>query len=709
MANPFDDPDFGKTARKRNPFDDPDYRGPSVGPGPSALSRAGTYIDNLGRQFAQGGLMGFADEATSLADALADQQQPSGLASPLPDHGRTWGQSYDRALQRNRLRDDEFTKNNPVASGVAQVGGAVSTLPLTLAPRAATFLGRTLGGALTGAGYGGVAGFGHGKGGLDERLTNAGIGATGGALLGGALPAAASTAGFVGRGLRESRAGQWVGENLAGPAYDKTAALVEALAPRATPKNLSAAAPEGGQPIPVEGPLMRVADMLRNRAAASRDTHTRGAQERLAREFDRYGLDPQNVGRELMRMGDGAVLANAGGNATARLARTAYDLPGGASQVIDDALTAQRAGSPRRVQSAFEGSEPPPTVYEARQFLEANKGRVGGEVYPPAVEAAKGWTGGMGPQTPDIQRLMQVPAIREAFDQVTADAARLGRDLAPLEIAHLVKRQLNQNADAAFASGRAVNKQMVGGLADEWERALWTANPKLADADRAYAQAAQLPDLLEQGRQFLRAGTSDAATEVSPSALAATLPQLDDAGRLAFRVGSTNTARDIALTGPGPTRRLAGNIDENQLLQEKLVQIYGPERAAEIMRTAGAERSMLRTDAAIRGGPNTASKLAHMVDDGFQMPNVPTTMSAPTLLTRGIDAAVDWGRRQNAGNEPVRTALARMLMEGNPSANLQNLELIENLMRQRLAAQLRGARYGGGASSVGGGELGGAY
>lgn len=698
MANPFDDPDFGKTARKPNPFDDPDYRGPSVGPGPSALSRAGTYVDDIIRQFAQGGLMGFADEATA---ALSEAATMPGRA--VTGQGPPRGQTYDEELRRNRLRDGEFTKNNPVASGVAQVGGAIATLPLTLAPRAAGFIGRTLAGAATGAGYGGVAGFGHGTGGFDERLINAGIGAGGGALLGGALPTAASTAGFVGRGLRESRAGQWVGENLAAPAYEKTAGVVEALAPKVRPGNLSAAAPEGGQPIPVDSPMLSVAEALRRRATAARDTSTRGAQERLAREFDRYGLDPQNVGRELDRLGPAAMLPNAAPLGTLdRTARTAYDAPGPAAGIIDEALTAQRHGAPRRIQGVFEGTEPPPTIYDAQRYLTANTRQVGADVYDPLRQ------GGIQ-ISDDMTRLLESnPAIREAYDNVVANATYTGQTLSPFDVMHRIKRQLNLNATTAGDRSRPpINMADIDDVAMRWERELYRANPQIQAADEAYRGAAQLPDLLEQGRQFMRTGTSDVADSVSPSALAATLPQLDPAARLAFRVGATNTARDVALQGAGPTRRLAGNIDENQILQEKLVEIYGYDRALEIIRAAGNERSMLRTDAAIRGGSQTASKLAHLVDDGLQLPNPASVVSAPNLAARVWDAGANMLRRQNAGNEPVRTEIARILTERNPTANLQNLDVIEALMRQRFNAQMRNARIGGGTSAAGGGELGG--
>lgn len=681
------------------------YAGPTVGQGPSDVSRAGTYIDNLGRMFANGAFLGFADELTAAASAatVMPQRAVQGerYGGPQP------GDVYDEELKRNRLRDEEFSKANPTASILAQVAGGLSATPMMPflgAVKGAGLLTNTLRGAATGAGYGGVAGFGHGTGGLDNRLLNAGIGTVGGGVLGGVAPGMIAGASLLGRMAKESPAGQFIGREIMAPAMDKAAGVVEALAPKMQPKSLSAAAPDGGVPVPVEGFRTSVAEMLRNRADAARSVAQRGAQERVARDFERYSLDPRNVGRELDRIGDGGVLPNAAPPGTLdRTARTAYDAPGQAASIINEALDAQRRGAPRRMVSAFEGDQPPPTVFDARRYLEANKSQVGTDVYDP-LRAARLTV------SSDMQRLMQTPAIREAYDQMVADAAKFGRTLTPFDFMHGMKRQLNQNADAAFASGKPINKEMVGSVADQWERSIYAANPQIQAADQSYARAAQLPDLLEQGRQFLRTGTGEVADAVSPSALAATLPQLDDAGRLVFGVGATNTVRDKALQGPGPTRRLAGNIEDSEILQEKLAQIYGPERARAIINAAGTERSMLRTDAAIRGGPNTASKIAHLVEDGLSMPSVnPMTQTTPGVVMALVKGVKDYAARQNAGNEPVRAEIARILMERNPNANLQNLDVIEAIMRQRLEAQARNARIGAGASSAAGGELGGAF
>lgn len=688
MANPFADPDFGKaTAPKVNPFADPNFNGQSVGPGPDRGQRALDYIEGLAGQAAQGATLGYIDEAASLFD------------SALPG-----GRTYDAALKRNRAIDESFSRNNPAASTAAQVGGAILAMPAMpfLGPvTGATMLGNAARGALVGAGYGGAAGFGHGEGGLENRLLSAGIGATGGAALGGLLPPLIAGGGAVARGVREGPIGRAYAD-AAAPAYDKAAGVVESLVRRKQPGSLSAAAPEGGQGLPVDSPMLSVAEALRRRAAANRDVSTRGAQERLAREFDRYGLDPQNIGRELERIPD-AMLANAGPVGTLdRFARTMADMPGPSGSIIRTAVKEQREGAPDRMLRAVEGDTPPPTVYDATRYLAANKSQVGADVYDP-LRAAKLNVSG------DMQKLLEVPAIREAYDQMVAEAAKHGRTLTPFDLMHGVKRQLNRNADAAFASGRPVNKEMVGSVADEWERAIYAANKGIQQADEKYAAAAQLPDLLQQGRDFLRTGTSEAADAASPSALAAMLPQLDDAGRLVFSVGTTNTIRDKAFQGPAATRRLAGSIDESRALREKLVEIYGPERAEAIIANARNERRFLENAGTMVGGSGTAGNVAHLIDDGLSLPNITVPGNTPGVVMSLVNKGLDLARKQQAGNEPIRTEVARLLAERNPTANLQNLDVVEALMRQRLNAQLRNSRAGAGAASVGGGELGGVY
>ena len=120
----------------------------------------------------------------------------AGVMSTLP-FGEDIG-AFTRSLSSGRTMAEEkdigegvkqaLKERDPYTYRTGQVGGFLPSLalPMGLAGRAAGFVGKTALGALEGAGYGGVMGFGEGNT-LEERMAHAKRGATVGGVLGGAL------------------------------------------------------------------------------------------------------------------------------------------------------------------------------------------------------------------------------------------------------------------------------------------------------------------------------------------------------------------------------------------------------------------------------------------------------------------------------------------------------------------------------------------
>lgn len=144
-----------------------------------------SYAAGLLDQFTQGALAEFGDEATALEAALLGRT-PGG---DWFDYSQPWSERYNTALEAEREQQKQFEAENPVASTLANVGGAVATAMTPVgavgqavgAPLTAANLGRA---ALAGAGYGSLYGYGEGEGGAMNRLENvplnAAIGAGGG-------------------------------------------------------------------------------------------------------------------------------------------------------------------------------------------------------------------------------------------------------------------------------------------------------------------------------------------------------------------------------------------------------------------------------------------------------------------------------------------------------------------------------------------------
>jgi len=138
----------------------------------------GTTLKDFSRfALGQGLALGFGDEIEAGLKAL------------------TTDESYSDAVDRIRGEMDDYRKDNADKALAMELGGGLLTggfgagrAAVGAAARGA--MGAIKSGALTGAGFGGVAGFGSGRDTLENRLTNAAIGAGAGGVLGAALPAA---------------------------------------------------------------------------------------------------------------------------------------------------------------------------------------------------------------------------------------------------------------------------------------------------------------------------------------------------------------------------------------------------------------------------------------------------------------------------------------------------------------------------------------
>lgn len=148
----------------------------------------------LGRGLASGVTANFYDELRGLHEAGgAKSDEPMSLGSVLRGAvGRMSGdkeatQKYDEAVARERETNKQAEEQHPAATLIGNVAGGLA-LPVGGAAAATTKAARAGYGAAIGAGYGGAFGAGEGDG-LEDRAKRA----VGGALLGGAVGAAAPT------------------------------------------------------------------------------------------------------------------------------------------------------------------------------------------------------------------------------------------------------------------------------------------------------------------------------------------------------------------------------------------------------------------------------------------------------------------------------------------------------------------------------------
>lgn len=583
----------------------------------------------------------------------------------------TWGQRYEEELARTRAQakvDKADSPNRTMAGEI--VGNVAGTAALTALPvvgplfrGGAGLAGNMIKGGIGGAALGGAQGFNEGEGGFVNRAYNAAIPAAIGLGAGVALP-------VVGKGIGAAY------EKVAPWVLNKTGAIADKFAQQVPLKSLSAAAPEGTM-VAQDGLASKIAGGARGLAQGIEED---AAIKRLAQAIA-SGKGVEQARAKLAALGEGGFIADTG-KATERLANVGYLTSDDAADKYVAAYGARDRGTGQRFINAMGDQANVPNMFDAQQFLTKYRSTEGSKIYDPVLR------GGQFNVSPEMDELLKVPAVKKAMEKVIADGAENGIEVGAAEAAHMVKQQLNKNVDAAFQSGNAVNKDFVRQIGDKWEQALWKANPAIKEADTAYAKVASLYDpktgegWLKRGSDFMKTGQGDAAVNVSPAALAADLPGATPEQMLVFRAGSSNVMRDAAMSGPETTRRLAKTISDNEIMQQKLTEIYGPARAQELMKRSMAEREYAASRGRVTAGSQTAERAAALARETALSP-VPTSGGD---LGRIWDFVKDTLAKTDRASGPVRSRLADLLANPNAAANAETLSLVEALLKRQAAA-----------------------
>ncbi len=144
------------------------------------------------RSYTQGNTFGFGDEVVA------------GVSAPVASlfTGNSVSDSYNQILADERNRTKQFRNEEPIISGVSEIGGAIGTGLTGAATKTGAAIANTLRtgntaarvgkGVLAGASSGGLYGYGSGEG--QERLKSAGQGAIFGGATGGLVPAIGAAA-----------------------------------------------------------------------------------------------------------------------------------------------------------------------------------------------------------------------------------------------------------------------------------------------------------------------------------------------------------------------------------------------------------------------------------------------------------------------------------------------------------------------------------
>lgn len=631
--------------------------------------------NGLVAQFNQGLSLGGADEIAAGAEAA-------------------FGGNYADSMARQKAAREAYSRENPIASGIATAAGAVAPVVMS-----------TLAG-----GVGGPPGMAAGavaSGGRALQLTRQALGLEGAQAVG--------RSNTVLQGMKEGARAAAVPGTTAGylsaQPGNRDAGAVEGLIGGVAlggtlGGGIQAAQNFGGKVTPY---LERVGNFLgiREGGMSWAQPPTRGGgnvtpitkdEAMILQRMEEGGITPEAAALTLIKARDAGVplaLVDVGGQPLQRLTRGIRVLPGQASATIDNALSSRAAAAPDRLIGHLEGGI-------GRQ-ASGNAGAVADDLLRQARTDS-------GPLYQQLERLpaiqdqavadvFRVPAVQQIVQRAEANAAKFGQPINPLfdEQGNLlreptfvdvdrVKQSLDELLSPTYSMGpRPADAPALATRAEQaLARNIRTRLVSLADnapggatyrkAREAYAIPARAREKYNEGLDFSRKDTSledvrAIRREGSPSDR-----KWYDRGVMEGLRGKVQGVDD--LTGqPNALRQFWGSPEA----RGKINAVVNPRRAGKFTDRMIMENQAAQTNSFVRSGSQTADKSAEAIDVAADL--VGSGGGGPKAVAAAAAQKL-WERVRMNANEQTRQLIAEQVVNMNPAQQQAFLQRLSRLQSQ---------------------------
>jgi hypothetical protein len=574
---------------------------------------------DLARSYAQGGLLGWADEAQaklfSGLQGYGDDSLPAAWSLYPPVHwARMQGaiegdEGYEAYRDQERADLERFRAEHPVASTAAQVAG-----------------GYALGGGLTQAAPGSVQAV-QSLPYLQRAGVAAGAGATGGAI--------------AGAGEAESM------DDLADKAW------------------------RGAKFGAVAGPLMET--VATGAQAVKRSLSPQRAAERTMRKAIRRGdMSVKEVKAKLKSMDPGAVLADVNDGLRDELDRI-VNTPGTARTRAIKQLTKRSEGQLDEILNATG----PGNYYEHLETIQKLKKDMASPLYETAFEKGVPHTRRLERLFKVIED--NVPgAWRKAKRIGKLDAAAGGVEITEemlktrngrpsLRGWQAVKESLDDRINSLYRSGSSKEggalKKVQKQLLEELDR----LSPEYRDARGIWAGAKAFENAMDDGKKFMQRGLNSAELKHMYSRMTA-------ADKLAYKEGARQSIQNV-LENAGETHD-AAKFFRTPAMKKKLRTVFGPE-AEDVLSVIEDSSAKQKTFATVTGNSKTALRTAAQAEESLRNELGEIGLEA---FAYGPAASPSLARRVlkslPSSRESTRNIAADMLLEADPAKQAQLLEWI---------------------------------
>jgi hypothetical protein len=387
--------------------------------------------------------------------------------------------------------------------------------------------------------------------------------------------------------------------------------------------------------------------------------------------------------------GEGALLAEGGGENVAALAQSVGTQPGTGRQVAKEALAAQEAGAVPRMMGHTQTAAG--TTMTAGQGLAEIEHRLQTEAKP---LYAKAWPQPLAVNK-DMQGIINTPTGRKAYDEAKKAALDEQRTLPPpnqfdVKAADDLKlgfdRIIEQHTDPVTGKiDRAGYRALQ--LKNKWLEQVDALSPDYKAARAKWGGEASKRTALTEGKNFLKEeheATSDFLKTATPGE------------KELFTVGAVESIREKILNSPFPGSA-AARLSKTPATQQKLTTLLGKDKADALLASLKTEGERREFSNKILGGSRTAPLLQaeKELQGPLTMGDIALAAGDPTGAVLPLGARMLG--KVGVDLEPQRTSIARTLFASGPEAQrnafgrLSAEEQRLNALRARLLGGSTGA------------------
>lgn len=334
----------------------------------------------------------------------------------------------------------------------------------------------------------------------------------------------------------------------------------------------------------------------------------------IAKAAKSDNLDPPQMRARLQELGPEGMVADLGPNFQGQTGALA-NLPGEANQTIRTALNERNAGANARLGQAIDDLGPNVIPSRVQEGIEGSQRAVGRQYGPVMEEARAVNSEGLA------NRLEAAITNTRGPEQQALQRVRGYLDIPGSNV-------LDPNPQAIFATRQAIdgllkgeqNPQVIRQLTmarQEVDDLLARAAPGIKDVDAKYAELARQGEALSEGQRVLDSGrTAPRPDELAAALTEGAIPQGTAVGPSAvpFRISQGARAEIDRIVGTNKNdiaaidRLIKGEGDWNRA---KLTSVFGENKAEQLLRVLGNEKTFADTRNFATGNSLSANRLQY--------------------------------------------------------------------------------------------------